>query len=174
MEELRSLLLPWYLQIKFIHLLMVAMWSFSTAVAYCYYIIPAFRAWQGNPDNAAALARRNEFMERFDTGAVLEHVAFPLLLLTGLLMVWLADWPWREVNWLGLKLGIVLLIFLPMEVVDYYISHLGGNKRRIRAAGNAQRYEKMIRFHWQFFRVSTPLIVVFVPLVFYLAVAKPV
>ena len=32
----------------------------------------------------------------------------------------------------------------------------------------------MTVFHWKFFRVSTPLIVVFVPLVFYLAVTKPV
>ena len=32
----------------------------------------------------------------------------------------------------------------------------------------------MTRFHWQFFRVSTPLIIVLVPLVFYLAVTKPI
>jgi hypothetical protein len=112
-------------------------------------------------------------MERFDAGAVLEHGAFPVLLLTGLLMVWLAGWPWQAVNWLSLKLGIVLLIFVPLEIIDFYISHMGGNKKKIRATGNMQRYETMIRFHWQFFRVSTPLIIVLVPLVFYLAVTKP-
>jgi hypothetical protein len=166
--------MPWYLQVKFIHLFMVAMWSFSTAVAYRNYIIPAFRAWLREPDNTAAIARRNEFMERFDRGAILEHIAFPVVLLSGVLMVWLAGWSWREVNWLSVKLGIVLVIFLPVEIIDYYISHLGGNKQKIRATGNMLRHEAMTRFHWQFFQVSTPLIIVFVPLVFYLAVTKPV
>jgi hypothetical protein len=113
-------------------------------------------------------------MERFDQGVVLEHVAFPIVLASGLLMVWLAGWSWQDVNWLSLKLGIVLVIFVPMEIIDYYLSHLGGNKRKIRATGNAARYEAMTRLHWQFFRVSTPLVVVFVPLLFYLAITKPV
>ncbi|MDX1734690.1 MAG: hypothetical protein R3228_09990 [Halioglobus sp.] len=173
MEELRALLQPWYLHFKFVHLFMVAMWSFSTAVAYRNYILPAFHAWQRNPADEAVLAVRNRSMENFDRGAVLEHFAFPFVLLSGLAMVWLAGWNWQSVNWLTLKLAIVLVIFLPIETVDYYISHMGGNKRRIRLAGDMDRYETMVRFHWRFFRVTTPLIVVFVPLAFYLAVTKP-
>jgi hypothetical protein len=153
--------------------LAVGLWAFSTAVAYRNYIVPAFRAWQRQPDNAAAIARRNDVMERFDRGVILEHVAFPLVLASGLLMVWLAGWSWREVNWLSLKLGIVFLIFVPMEILDYYLSHFGGNKKNIRLAGDAGRYEAMTRLHWQFFRVSTPLVIVFVPVLFYLAVTKP-
>lgn len=38
-----------------------------------------------------------------------------------------------------------------MEAVDYYISHMGGNKRRIRHSGDMQRYEAMTLFHWGFF-----------------------
>ena len=152
---------------------MVAMWSFSTAVAFNNYILPAFRAWRRNPEDEELIAVRNDFMERFDHGAILEHVAFPLVLLTGITMAWLASWPWQEMNWLGLKLLIILVIFLPMELVDYYISHLGGNKARIRRSGDEVRYERMIRFHWQFFRVTTPLVIVFIPAIFYLAVTKP-
>ncbi|MFT4518692.1 MAG: hypothetical protein ACI9JM_001077 [Halioglobus sp.] len=161
------------MQVKFAHLLTVAMWSFSTAVAYRNYIVPAFRAWSREPGDPLAIARRNEFMERFDKGAILEHVAFPVVLLTGLLMVWLTGWEWQELSWLSVKLGIVLVIFLPMECVDYYISHFGGNKWKIRQSGNLERYETMMRFHWLFFRVTTPLVIVFVPLVYYLAVTKP-
>ncbi len=157
-----------------VHLLAVALWAFSTAVAYMYYVAPVFRAWQRNPQDAGAVARRNEFMERFDRGVIIEHVAFPLLLATGVLMVWLAGWAWQDVNWLSLKLGIVFIIFVPIEIMDYYLSHFGGNKKKIRVAGNAERYEAMTRLHWQFFRVSTPLVIVFVPILFYLAVTKPV
>lgn len=142
-------------------------------MAYLYYIAPAFRRWERNPGDAATIARRNELMERFDRGAILEHVAFPLLLASGVLMVWLAGWSWREVNWLSVKLGIVLLVFMPMEIIDYYISHFGGNKRSIRHSGNTERYEAMTRFHWRFFRVTTPLVMILVPVLFYLAVAKP-
>ena len=173
MEELRTVLMPWYLQVKFVHLFMVAMWSFSTAVAYRNYIIPAFRAWQREPGSADRIARRNDFMERFDKGAVLEHIAFPLVLVTGITMVWLAGWPWLALNWLGLKLLIIGVIFVPMEVVDYYISHGGGNKRKIRQSGDMQRYERMTLFHWRFFKVTTPLVVIFVPLLFLIAVTKP-
>ena len=165
--------MPLYLQLKFVHLLMVAMWSFSTAVAYRNFIVPVFRAWQREPDNQAAIDRRNDFIERFDRGVILEHIAFPLVLVTGLLMVWLAGWSWHEVNWLTMKLAIVLVIVLPVEIIDYYLSHFGGNKRTLRRAGDTARYNAMISFHWRFFRVTTPLIIVFVPLLFYLAVTKP-
>jgi hypothetical protein len=174
LEELRFLLLPWYLQIKFFHLLMVAMWSFSTAVAFRDYLAPVFRAWSRNPERSDLIARRDEAIERFDNGAVLEHIAFPLVLFTGLLMVWLGSWTWEEVNWLTIKLGIVLIVFLPMEILDYYLSHFGGNKGKIRTACNTQRYEQMILLHWKFLRVSTPLAIVFIPALFYLAVTKPV
>jgi len=173
LDEIRSLLLPWYLHVKFIHLLAVAVWSFSTAVAYWRYILPVFRAWEASPGDPERVAARNLAIERFDKGAILEHIAFPVALLSGLALAWLASWPWRELNWLGMKLGIILVIFLPMEIVDYYISHMGGNKRRIRRSGDTARYESMIRFHWRFFRVTTPLVVVFIPLLFYLAVTKP-
>lgn len=173
MEQLHALLLPWYLEVKFFHLWMVAMWAFSTTVAYRNYILPAFRAAFREPDNPRAIARRNDAIERFDRGAILEHMAFPLVLLSGILLVWLGGWSWSEINWLTVKLGVVLVVFVPMEMVDYYISHLGGNKRKIRLSGNDVGYERMIWFHWQFFRVTTPLVIVFVPMLFYLAVTKP-
>lgn len=173
MEELRVFLSPWYLQLKFLHLLTVAMWSFSTAVAFRNYLVPAFRAWQRNPEQARLTAWRNDVIERFDQGAALEHIAFPIVLISGLLMVWISGWQWQEVNWLTIKLGIILIVFVPMEALDYYLSHFGGNKRRIRLSGNDGRYETMVQAHWLFLRISTPLVVVFIPLIFYLAVTKP-
>ena len=149
------------------------MWSFSTAVAYRNYILPAFHGWLRDPQDPTRIARRNDAMERFDRGAILEHIAFPLVLASGLLMLWVAGWEWQAANWLGIKLLIVGLVFIPIEGLDYYLSHGAGNKRRIRLAGNAERYERMIGVHWQFFRVTTPLIVVLVPVTFYLAIVKP-
>ncbi|MEH6583646.1 MAG: hypothetical protein V7754_17045 [Halioglobus sp.] len=173
MEALRQLLLPFYLEVKTAHLLAVGMWSFSTAVAFRDYLVPAFRAWLRTPDDADCIARRNDAMERFDRGAQLEHWAFPLVLITGIMMVWLANWPIQEISWLSAKLALILIIFIPMEIIDYHISHFGGNKTKIKARGGPLEYEKMILWHWQFFRVTTPIVVTLIPLTFYLAVSKP-
>jgi len=54
------------------------------------------------------------------------------------------------------------------------LGQLKCNKKRIRASGNTQRYESMVRFHWIFLRISTPLALVFIPLILYLAITKPV
>ena len=83
-------MIPFYLHVQFLHLLSVAIWSFSTTVAFRNFIIPAFRAWQRDPHNPERIAKRNEFMERFDKGVILEHIAFPVLVITGLMLVWLA------------------------------------------------------------------------------------
>jgi uncharacterized membrane protein len=173
MEELRLVIAPYYLQVKFIHLLMVAMWTFSTAVAYRDYVFPAFKAWEKDPENPTRIAIRDDFLRRFDHGAQLEHFAFPVLIVTGFMMVWIAGWPLTELSWLTVKLGIVLIVFIPVEVIDYYISHFGGNKEKILATGDMDRHEAMTRFHWRFFKVTTPLVVTLIPMIYYLAVTKP-
>ena len=173
MEALRLALVPYYLEIKTIHLLAVAMWSFSTAVAFRDYVVPAFRRWLKNQDDPAAVAARDDAMERFDRGAQLEHVAFPVVLFTGVILVWLVGWPLHEVSWLTAKLALVLLVFLPMEVIDYYLSHFGGNKERVRARGDSERYEELMHIHWRFFKITTPLVVTLIPLTYYLAISKP-
>jgi len=72
-----------------------------------------------------------------------------------------------------LKLLVVVLVFVPLEVVDYHLSHFGGNKRRLRLRGDSAGYELAVRQHWLFLRISTPVVVVFVPLVIFLTVVKP-
>ncbi len=162
-----------YLDIKFLHVISVAMWSFSTAVAYRDYIVPTFLAVEKYPDDKERLARRNWAMERFDKGAVLEHIAFPIVLITGALMFWTGGWSLASWSWFAAKMLIVAGIFLPIEIVDYYISHFGGNKEKIRLSGNMERYASMMQFHWLFFRITAVFIVLFIPLSYYLAITKP-
>ena len=175
-EQLSAALVPYYLQIKFFHVACAMIWLASTSVAYINYLLPAIKAWQRAPDDERLLRQRNIAMERFDQGVVLEHVAFPLLLLSGLLL--LTAGPWGLAHfWLSLKLCIVVLVFLPIEAMDYWLSHFGGNKRAIRVSGQgdvALSYEQAVAHHWLFLVVSTPVISVTGLLVLYLAVVKPV
>lgn len=172
LDSLRTTLAPSYLYIKFIHLFFVMIWGWSTAVAYSWYVKGAFLRWEKNPRDAQAIQRRNWAIEQFDKGVVLEHVAFPIILVTGPLLWFIGPWN-LDFKWLVVKLAIVALIFVPMEVCDYWLSHFGGNKEKLRRRNLPEQYERAIHLHWQFLKISTPLIIVFMPAVVFLAVTKP-
>lgn len=171
-DAIRESLGSWYLYIKFIHVLAAMMWSWSTAVAYVWYVKDAWEQWAENPSDDILKARRDWAFEQFDKGVILEHLAFPVILITGPLLIILSGWP-LVTPWLAAKLAVVLLVFIPIEIFDYWLSHLGGNKTRVRKQNDPQKFDRFIRYHWLFFRVTTPLIVIFMPLVIFLAVVKP-
>lgn len=172
LEPLREALAPHYLIIKFLHLMMLMIWAWSTAVAYGYYVKIAYLKWQRNPTDPLWKGRRDWVFEQFDRGAVVEHIAFPGVLITGFLLYWIGPWT-LDFTWFLIKLAIIAIVFIPMEVVDYYLSHFGGNKYVIRKQGDTLRYESMIAHHWRFFRVTTPLVATLIPFVIFLAVVKP-
>jgi len=169
---LQSTLAPYYLYIKFIHVIFVMMWVFSTMMAYGYFLLPVMKAWRRNPQDGEVIVIRDWIMERFDEGAVYEHIAFPIVLITGPLLYIVGGWS-TGVGWLDLKLLIVIGLFIPIEVMDFYLSHLGGNKRRIRDSGDMQKYERHIHMHWWFFLVTTPAVMIYGVLVVFMAVTKP-
>ena len=171
-EGLRAALAPYYLDIKFVHLIAAAAWIWSTSVAYMYYLVPVFRAWRRNPDDEQIIALRDWVMDRFDGGALYEHIAFPIVLLSGALLVFVAGWDIAS-TWLVLKLLIVVGLFVPIEVCDYHLSHFGGNKARLRSQAIPGRVELAIHRHWWFLLLTTPLITIFPFVVVYLAVTKP-
>ena len=173
LDSLRQALAPAYLWIKAIHVLAVMIWAWSTAVAYAYFVKPAYRRALRRPDDEAARAERDRFMERFDRGTLLEHVAFPVILVTGILLLWISGFTLLRWSWLLAKTLLVVLVFVPMEVVDYYLAHGGGNKRRLRRAGRHERHARMMERHWLFFRITEPIVLVLIPMAIVLAIAKP-
>lgn len=172
LELIREYLGPHYLIIKFIHVFAVMAWSWSTAVAYTSYLKPAYMKWRKNPDDPVLKQRRDWAFEQFDRGAVIEHTAFPVLLISGGLLFALGGWN-LGFHWLLLKLCIVVFVFFPIEIADYWLSHMGGNKYRIRTQGSPEKYQRYIQHHWLFFKITTPLITIFMPMVIFLAIVKP-
>ena len=172
MDVIAEFVGPWYMEIKFLHLSAVMAWIWSTSVAYVYYLLPALWTWRRQPDDPAALRLRNWALERFDEGAKIEHIAFPVLLLTGALLLLAGGWNLNS-GWLLLKLVIVVGLFLPIEFVDYYLAHFGGNKAHVRRKHGAQALEVAVQRHWQFLLLTTPVIIFYATIVVYLAVVKP-
>jgi uncharacterized membrane protein len=169
---LQNTLGPYYQYIKFVHLFFVMIWLWSTAVGFIYYLLPVFKAWRRNPDDEGIKTMRNWVMERFDDGVIYEHVAFPMILLTGPLLWILGGWNPAS-GWFVMKLMIVFGVFLPVEICDYYLSHFGGNKHRIRNSGDEDAYEKAMQKHWMFFLITSPPVVIFGLVIVFLAVTKP-
>lgn len=172
-EILQNTFSSYYLYIKFIHVFFVMIWAWSTSVAYGWYVKGAFVKWTENPDDPEAIKRRNWAIEQFDKGVVLEHVAFPIIIVTGPLL-WIISGVSLDNPWLLLKILVVVFVFVPIEIIDYYLAHFGGNKYKLRMRGESEKYERSIRQHWLFLRVTTPFIIVFVPLTIFLAIVKPV
>lgn len=172
-EEFRMAVAPFYPWVKAIHVLVAAVWSFSTTVAWSFYLKPTLRSALKHPDDAVRRARRDDFMERFDRGASLEHIALVILVLTAFLMLWIGQVDLTRWSFITAMLWIGIIVILPMEAFDIYLSHLGANKARVRATGDLERYEQVMALHWTFFRVTEPIVIVLVPAMFVLAVAKP-
>lgn len=170
--SLQSALGPYYLYIKFVHLVAVTVWLWSTAVGYAFYLVPAFKAWRRNPGDPAVIALRDWTMDRFDHGVIYEHIAFPTAIVTGPLL-WIAGGWSLGSGWFLLKLLVVVSIFLPMEICDYYLSHFGGNKQRLRATGDPLLYERGVQRHWWFLLLTSAPVIVFGVLVVFLATVKP-
>ncbi len=161
-----------YIWFKCLHMVFAMIWVWSTSVAYTSYLVPAFRRWVRDPQNPDNIQMRNWVMERFDSGVILEHIAFPVLLLTGPLLMLAGGWS-PEDGWLAAKLVLVVLLFIPIELFDYYLSHFGGNKEMLRKAGKADAYEVSIHRHWWFLIVTTPIISIFAIGTLIIAITKP-
>tara|TARA_R110001592_G_scaffold50620_1_gene156374 strand:- start:9600 stop:10145 length:546 start_codon:yes stop_codon:yes gene_type:complete len=178
MDTLSQWLASHYIHIKFIHISFATLWLWSTSVAYLNYLVPVLRAWQANPDDIDSIKKRNWAMERFDDGVILEHTAFPAVLISGLALLLISGWG-PQSYWLAMKLTIVVLVFLPIECLDYWLSHFGGNKAKIRRSlpdgdsFNSPHYELAIHRHWWFLIVTTPVIAIGGMTVLYLAIVKP-
>jgi len=169
---LQNTLGPWYQYILFVHLFFVMIWLWSTAVGFIYYLLPVFKAWRRNPDDKGIRTMRDWTMERFDHGVIYEHVAFPMILLTGPLLWIVGGWN-PSSGWLVMKMLILLGVFIPVEICDYYLSHFGGNKHNLRKSGDEEAYERGMQRHWMFFLITSPPVVIFGAIMVFLAVIKP-
>lgn len=172
LETIRNFLAEHYLQLKFIHLTAVMVWVWSTSVAYAFYLVPVFKAWRRNPQDAEIIRLRNWVMERFDQGASYEHIALPVVLITGPILFWVGGFN-SSIGWMMLKLLIVIGLFLPIEIIDYHLAHMGGAKHRFRESGDWAGYERALHQHWWFLLVTSPAVMIFGVFVLYLAIVKP-
>ena len=165
-------LAPYYLYFKFFHVFFVLMWSMSAVGAYIFYLRATIYEFQKDPENRELEKRLVWAYEQFDKTVILEHIAFPIVLITGLLMYFAAGWT-LESPWMLIKLAIVFGFFLPLEILDVWISHVLGPRISRNRDSDPNSWDEGRALHWKFLKVSAPMIRITVPTVIFLAVVKP-
>lgn len=172
MEAIQLALAPWYYVILFCHLFLLGIWAFSATGA--FWLVAVAGAQRRRAPGDPEMERRDDWARwHFNVVVRAEHVAFPLLLLTGLMLYVAAQWSVAENPWLLWKLVIVLGIFLPMELYDTWLSHVHVPRAMRRKVEDLVAFKRAIRRQDRFITWSMWIVVLLIPLVMFLAVVKP-
>lgn len=167
-----ELLAPYYFYFKFFHVFFVLMWTMSAVGAYIFYLRATIYEFQERPEDKELERRLVWAYEQFDKTVILEHIAFPIVLLTGLLMFFGSVWS-LEHHWMLVKLAIVFGFFVPLEIYDIWISHVLGPRISKNKNADPGAWDEGRALHWKFLKGSSPWIRITVPTVVFLAVVKP-
>jgi hypothetical protein len=172
-DALQGLLLSWYGWLTFLHLFTLGVWAFSATGAYWLVAVAAAqRRRHAGTAQAGEYERRDEWARwHFNIVVRAEHIAFPLLLLTGLLLFVAGGW--QVQGWLAWKLLIVLGIFLPMEIYDTWLSHVHVPAAMRAKTGDRALFRRALRRQDRFIAASMWIVVLLIPLVMWLASVKP-
>ena len=166
-------LAEWYLHLKLLHITAAIVWG-AVAVGAWWFVLVSWWQRRAAPDDPE-LERRDDWVRyHFLVVVIAEHLAFLLLIPSGVLLALALGMDMANTPpWLRWKAGIALVVFVPMEVVDVWLSHwLLPRRMRDKDAAPAA-YRQAVRWHEAFLWCGTVVIGVGLPAVLYLAVFKP-
>lgn len=172
MDWLRELFAEWYIYIKFIHIFFAFLWGLSAPAAFIFYCRTTRAEMQRDPANQEIRRRYIWAMDQFDKVVVLEHIAWPMLLITGPMLYYAGGWG-LDSWWLTVKLAIILFFYFPVEIYDVWIAHHHAPPIAARAAQEPKAYDEMRELHWRFIQRVTWGVRLTVPLMYFLAIVKP-
>jgi uncharacterized membrane protein len=156
-----------YALIKLVHLGALVLW-----------LGPAFGAWlilRAVENNETGINAVTAKVSRvFFLIIALEHVAFGVLLATGLILGF--HYGWAGTDWFKQKLFIVLVLIVPLELVDIALGNwLAANAAKKRYAGQPlQRLDRLALdvYHGVFTKIALVIIPLSVMTVMFLAISK--
>ncbi len=168
--------MPWpvsmYLIIKFFHVIFVMLWAGSAIGAFWFVLVARKERMDSGNENEELIRRDDWVRHHFNHVLKIEHIAFPLVIATGLAMVFLANWD-MGTGWLFWKLGIVVLIIIPMEIIDTWLSHFYVPPTISNKQHSMTAYNKAIRVQEFFLKIATPTVAITIPVIMFLAITKP-
>ena len=158
--------------IKFIHVFFAFLWGMAVPPAFMVYVGRAIRDYRADPTNAELERRMWWSWDQIDKLIVVEHVAWPVLLITGPLLFLASGWTLGS-TWIILKLAIIIIIYIPMEAYDIWFSHYYAAYAEARKEEDPEGYKKMRADQIKFFKIVSPIVRITIPLLWFLAIVKP-
>ncbi|MDH4017529.1 MAG: hypothetical protein OEV20_09325 [Actinomycetota bacterium] len=183
-EGLRSLsglifggldLADWRGLIRFVHIAAFLGWA-GPAMGASWFVYVAGWERRKRPEDGELLRRERWVRRQFNLVVALEHLAFATLVVTGLMLMESVDWAYAGQSWLGWKLLLVFVIFIPMELLDVILSAWFGRAMKPdpeAADSDASTYARAARVQDLFLRATIPPVMIGIPVALYLAVVKP-
>ncbi len=165
----RSLLL-------FVHLCAAIGWI-GPAMGASWLVHVSAHQTRRHPDDAEAM-RRDAWVRRyFNQVVALEHVAFAVLLVTGLMLGEAESWLRGGQAWLRWKVALMMLVFVPMEIIDLaltaWLQHADRRRASLPEGERGANAARAARWQDLFLRATIPPVTIGIPLTLYLAVVKP-
>jgi hypothetical protein len=105
----------------------------------------------------------------------LEHIAFLLLLITGLLLMREHGWGLTRARWLTLKLGLVAFLVVPLEGMHAFIAHtwIARGLRQTEAPPLAKDLVRGLGVEEMLRALAIPLFGIGLPLILWLSLKRP-
>lgn len=144
--------------------------------ALIFWLGPSLGAWMVLRDGERRIARHENVAWVWRVFLKLmwwEHGAFIALIASGTGLILTTGYP-LTAPWLKWKLALIIGVLVPIEIIDGYFVH--HRLPKIYHGGNLPMPADLawIRRYHQFTRLMIPLFIFLIPLLFYLAIFKPV
>lgn len=172
MESLTAFVAANFYYVKFVHVIFAFLWGLAVPPAFTIYVRRAMNDYNADPTNAELERRMWWAWDQADKLIVLEHIAWPVLLITGPLLFLASGWTLSH-PWIILKLSIIIIIYIPLEAYDIWFSHYYSAYAEARKNENPEGYKKMRADQVRFFRIVSPIVRTTIPLLWFLAIVKP-
>jgi uncharacterized membrane protein len=172
LDALQPWVLDHFLTVKTVHVISAFLWAFSTITPMMFYVVPTIKKMQATPEDPELKRRGHWVLEQMDSVVILEHLALILLLGTGLLL-YSSGIVSFATGWFKVKMIIVIGFFIPLEIFDIWFSHVKAPRMTREKDHDPGRYEDFRAFYYKYLVGLAPPIVLTVPTVLILALAKP-
>jgi hypothetical protein len=123
----------------------------------------------GGPDGELVARRSVRIL------VAVEHGMFALALAAGLFLMMSRGWTLAHARWLGLKVGLVVFLLIPLEGMHAYVSHvwIARGLRQTSLPPFSRDLERGIGMEGMLRAIAIPLLGLAVPLLVWLSVFKP-
>ena len=123
----------------------------------------------GDPDGELAARRSVRVL------VAVEHALFVLALVSGAALMLSRGWTLAHARWLGLKVGLVVFLLIPLEGMHAYVSHvwIARGLRQTSLPPFSRDLARGIGMEGMLRAIAIPLLGLAVPLLVWLSVFKP-